>query len=386
MYISYTRSDFERLSGQHNIMVLVGNGFDMAVMHRYCSDRLPGKMTSYADFFEYVRYFHLCREDNRIYTEICAQKRAEMQNWRDFEGVIDRLTAEGQAANRSENYYNLLENDLMELQNAFIRFLNDVVTPDVMLRLNADAMENQWAGHSLSRFLRDLPDTASGMRFPLGLEHYNLFNYQLFNFNYTSLLDNYLYPDRYQFDAHLHHNVDTNFRFECNPNALFGSYHADWTLSGYMLLNIIHPNGMQNVPRSMIFGTEFADYQKNHPVKKMVKSFWTLNDFKYSRFFPETELFLIFGMALSNTDGWWMYRIAERLCDASPAELIIYFFAPGCTDDEIRAKFFEACGGGGTLTEEQKQAAAKNIYVIQMNGENNTNFLGFTELNPAEET
>lgn len=66
MYISYTRSDFERLSGQHNIMVLVGNGFDMAVMHRYCSDRLPGKMTSYADFFEYVRYFHLCREDNRI--------------------------------------------------------------------------------------------------------------------------------------------------------------------------------------------------------------------------------------------------------------------------------------------------------------------------------
>ncbi len=40
----------------------------------------------------------------------------------------------------------------------------------------------------------------------------------------------------------------------------------------------------------------------------MIKSFWAQNDVKYRRYFEDTELFIIYGMSLSITDGWWMKR------------------------------------------------------------------------------
>ena len=35
MHIRYSTDDYEKLDGQHNIMVLVGNGFDIAVLNKF---------------------------------------------------------------------------------------------------------------------------------------------------------------------------------------------------------------------------------------------------------------------------------------------------------------------------------------------------------------
>lgn len=39
MHIRYSTDDYEKLDGQHNIMVLVGNGFDIAVLNKYGDKR-----------------------------------------------------------------------------------------------------------------------------------------------------------------------------------------------------------------------------------------------------------------------------------------------------------------------------------------------------------
>ena len=53
-YQKYTKKDFEDLEKQHNIMVLVGNGFDIAVLNKFSSGLMEGKTTSYSDFYDYL--------------------------------------------------------------------------------------------------------------------------------------------------------------------------------------------------------------------------------------------------------------------------------------------------------------------------------------------
>lgn len=50
MYIKYSTDDYEKLDGQHNIMVLVGNGFDIAVLNKFGDKKMNGKSTKYSDF------------------------------------------------------------------------------------------------------------------------------------------------------------------------------------------------------------------------------------------------------------------------------------------------------------------------------------------------
>lgn len=44
------------------------------------------------------------------------------------------------------------------------------------------------------------------------------------------------------------------------------------------MTNIIHPHGRQNIPRSMIFGTELNEYDKSHVEKRLIKSYWAQDD------------------------------------------------------------------------------------------------------------
>lgn len=50
MHIRYSTDDYEKLDGQHNIMVLVGNGFDIAVLNKFGDKKMNGKSTKYSDF------------------------------------------------------------------------------------------------------------------------------------------------------------------------------------------------------------------------------------------------------------------------------------------------------------------------------------------------
>lgn len=48
-------------------MVLVGNGFDVAVLQKYNRGRLRGKTSTYNDFYEYLKYFRLCHKKNILF-------------------------------------------------------------------------------------------------------------------------------------------------------------------------------------------------------------------------------------------------------------------------------------------------------------------------------
>lgn len=205
MHIRYSTDDYEKLDGQHNIMVLVGNGFDIAVLNKYGDKKMNGKSTKYSDFFEYVTYFRLCDDNNLIYKKMKEDHEQNKENWCDFESSVDELLGEMINDGR-QGEIPKLETDLDAIQNSFSRFLNDIVTTDVVLKLSDKSKVNKWADTSLSKFMGDI-NPKDDMMFVKNTYHYNLYNFIFVNFNYTELLDNYIYLDKSQFEPHRHKNA-----------------------------------------------------------------------------------------------------------------------------------------------------------------------------------
>ena len=111
----------------------------------------------------------------------------------------------------------------------------------------------------------------------------------------------------------------------------------------------------------------------------MIKSFWAQNDVKYRRYFEDTELFIIYGMSLSITDGWWMKKIYERLAGDN-AELIIYYYGTDKSEYEVKRMYLRSCERyNNSVSSDEKQQVLDNIYVIRLT-HNNNYFLGFKEI------
>lgn len=365
MFITYNKKDYDAIKRQHNIIALIGNGFDIATLRQFGGGKMKGKSTSYLDFYEYISYYKLCSDGNCLYKKMTDDRYAGKENWSDFENSIDELL--GTVA------VSTLEMDLAELQSGFTRFLNDIVTSDILINVNRSSQEQQLAKNSLSKFLGDLGPESAEIRFPKTIWHYHLFNFLFVNFNYTMLLDNYIFLDKEQFDPHQYRTVDTNFKFYTNPKKTLNA--SDTNYSSYILTDVIHPHGIQYVPRSMIFGTERESYNRSKPEKRMVKSYWAQNDVKYRRYFEGAELFIIYGMSLSKTDGWWMDKIFESLL-AGKAELILYFYGGGADSNEIKSKYLEACIRHRNCSDEERDKVFRNIYVVRLR-DNKNYFLGY---------
>lgn len=265
MFREYDRNNFHKLSNQFNIFVLVGNGFDISVLNKYKDGILKGKTTSYNHFFEFLKYYNLVDTSDVLFNKMETDKQNNRENWSDFENSISDLY-ESNAADAA-----CLEGCIDKFQHYFTVFLNSLVDADVLIKLNNDVSEKQLAYQSLSRFLKDFqPDS---FEFTEQLEHYTLFNYVFANFNYTSLLDNYLYLDKYQFDPHIYKNVDTNFEYYLND--VVQSNYKETVYSSYVVSEVIHPHGIQDIPRSILFGIDLPDYDKGRSKeKRLVKEYW----------------------------------------------------------------------------------------------------------------
>lgn len=79
----------------------------------------------------------------------------DKENWCDFESSVDELLGEMINDGR-QGEIPKLETDLDAIQNSFSRFLNDIVTTDVVLKLNDKSKANKWADTSLSKFMGDI--------------------------------------------------------------------------------------------------------------------------------------------------------------------------------------------------------------------------------------
>ena len=373
MFVQYDKSTFQRINNQHNIMVLVGNGFDLALLRGYKDDRMKGKTTSYEDFYEYVKYYNLSDSDNALFRKMSEDLESGKDNWSDFELTISELVEEGLIGKDK------IEQSIDEFQAHFTRFLNDLVDADLLLKINSDVQERKLAKQSLSHFIKDLDSTCK-IQFPHNTNHYDLYNYVFFNFNYTSLLDNYLYLDKGQFDPHCWKEADTNFQFF--PGFSFKKKNRTiW--SSYLVTDIIHPHGIQSVPRSILFGIDRPKYHKGKSEeKRLIKSYWAQYDVKYKPYFDEADLFIIYGMSISMTDGWWMDQIFDAILQ-NGAELIIYKYGNESPDD-VKYTFFEACIRHTDSPKEDFDRVWERVYVVTFE-QNDTFFLGLENVTSWQE-
>lgn len=329
-YRTFSTAEYSALHRQHNIMVLVGNGFDIQVTGRYESRFSP----RYPAFYHYLAASDF-DSSNLVVEQMAAAKEDGQDNWSDVEGAIGRLIkAEGGWRSASDVYQATLA-----IQEAFSEYLELVAPPDLLARLGKDSAENSLAVKSMAEFIGDVAQRSSTFNtfaFPPETNHYDLFNYLFVNLNYTPLLDDYVFRDARQFLPQAHKYADRNFMFRPNPTDHpdgFGNDQTGW--SSYVRSDVIHPHGQQSIPRSLLFGIDAPDGfdQGNDARRQLMKPYWAMNRIEYGHLFPDTRLFIIFGCSLGDSDGWWWRRVHEALVRPTDdggtcSELIIYWWSP----------------------------------------------------------
>ncbi|WP_247944061.1 AbiH family protein [Streptococcus oralis] len=397
-YTKYTNQEFEKLAddGQINIMALFGNGVDIQLMEYLGS---PYR-TSYQNFYNYLCYKNFDK-DNMIFKKMTEDKKDNekdpniKKNWSDFENSLIEIFNQPSWLDEEK-----LANDFTQFQIEFSNFLNEIIIPNMLAKLGNDSTEKGIALNSFTRFLGDL-DTKNfnKLAFPRKTKHYSLFNWEILNFNYTSMLDNILLLDKGQFDPHPHKFADRQIKFYPNPDGTpidlpgwgmdletkewsQGSYLVDSHLneetnySSYLMSNINHPHGYQNVPKSMLFGFDNEEQIKNKKkrflAKKFLKPYWAQNDKRYKLYFNDTHLFIIYGMSIGSSDFWWWNNILNSLLETD-AELIIYNYNSNKESDSDTINRFINAATNEKLDNGKLDKLHKKIAIVQYNSKTKLN-------------
>lgn len=345
----YRSSGFTSAGNQHNIMAFVGNGFDIQVLSDYGS----AVDTRYVSFYHFLK-LRSFDEANPILREMEKLREEGRDDWSDVEGVVADLLERHRWRARE------LSDALRHMQGEFSEFLSLAVPSDLLTDLGSDSMDRGLAMASLRGFLGDLkPEIYRRMRFPERVQNCDVYNFLFVNFNYTSLLDDFVYLDQKQFDPLPYKTVDRNFVFRGNPSDVASaSVRPGDTFSSYVMTDVVHPHGHQSIPRSLLFGIDEPARAAGNQDSglRLAKPFWAQNERRYKHLFADTELYIIFGCSLGDSDRWWWRHIAESLGQERSTgdeafeyqpELIIYWFNGGSaalTESEVREKFFRAAG------------------------------------------
>ena len=369
-YNIYTNQEFKELAndGQINIMALFGNGVDIQLMEYLKS---PYR-TSYQNFYNYLCYKNFDK-DNIIFQKMTEDKKDNennsniKQNWSDFENSLIEIFNENNYINEAR-----LTNDFNHFQVEFSNFLNDIITPNMLAQIGNDSSKSELAISSFQKFLADLDESNfRKLSFPSKLYHYKLFNWEILNFNYTSMLDNILVLDKEQYDPHPWPHADRQISFAANPNN-FTNDHCSWDsstyFSSYLMTNITHPHGYQNVPKSMLFGfdneNQITNVDNRNKAKNFLKPYWAQNDKKYKSYFNNTDLFILYGLSLGDSDFWWWNNILNSLLEID-SELIIYNYNSNNESDSETINRFIDVAKKVQLTAEDIEKLHKKIAVVQ---------------------
>ena len=369
-YNIYTNQEFKELAndGQINIMALFGNGVDIQLMEYLKS---PYR-TSYQNFYNYLCYKNFDK-DNIIFQKMTEDKKDNennsniKQNWSDFENSLIEIFNENNYINEAR-----LTNDFNHFQVEFSNFLNDIITPNMLAQIGNDSSKSELAISSFQKFLADLDESNfRKLSFPSKLYHYKLFNWEILNFNYTSMLDNILVLDKEQYDPHPWPHADRQISFAANPNN-FTNDHCSWDsstyFSSYLMTNITHPHGSQNVPKSMLFGfdneNQITNVDNRNKAKNFLKPYWAQNDKKYKSYFNNTDLFILYGLSLGDSDFWWWNNILNSLLETD-SELIIYNYNSNNESDSETINRFIDVAKKVQLTAEDIEKLHKKIAVVQ---------------------
>lgn len=380
-FVRYTRDEFDRLRRQHNIMVLVGNGFDIQTLQDY-----GRPIDSRYETFYYYLQMRGFDPENVLFQHMRDELLLHHQhgghdNWSDIEAAVGTMVDRNPGSKR-------VFDDLRAIQAEFAQFLQGVAPSDLLDRLGVDAANNNWSLRSLSEFLGDIVDRKDflSLDFPSRVSHYDLFNFQFVNFNYTTLLDDYVYLDQVQFDPLKHKTVDTNFLFKNDPLSHWNpGGRPDAGYSGYVVTNVIHPHGILSTPRSLLFGVDGSDNYKQQArgdTRRLEKPYWAQAHRLYRNHFLQADLFVIFGCSLGDSDGWWWRNIVRGLrstkkqmltpsqpskvgeVEEEKAELVIYRWrdAGKPTVDSVRNQFLKSAQV--SERDPDRDSLAERIHVV----------------------
>jgi hypothetical protein len=340
------------------ILALVGNGFDIQVLSNY--SQRPS--TRYVDFYHFMKMRGV---DSR--NVILAQmegllerdaKASQDGTWSDVELAIDHLIKSGTPAQS-------IRAPLAEVRREFSAFLNGVVSDDLLSRLDADAESKSWAMRSLTGLLSDIETLGDLNKIPFGHREMNkdLYDFLFVNFNYTPLLDNYMYLDQSQFDPHLHTSSGTNFLLNADPRGLRENSEWKYPTYNFVSARVVHPHGYQDVPRSLLFGVG-GESDLRTDEAKLEKTYWTHANLNYGPTIGETDLFVIFGCSLGETDSWWWKNIAKALLRGTSKGAILYWWNRSGdnlkTQDEVFQKFCSAA----SVDEADKEALRERVCIV----------------------
>mgnify|MGYP000132558441 CR=1 FL=1 len=354
----FTPGEYERLRNQHNIMALVGNGFDIQVTQGFEAKFSP----RYTAFYHYLQSRDF-DSNNLVVQQMDRLKEAGRENWSDVEAAIEALVSPPGTEDPEDVYA-----ATVALQGAFAEYLELVAPPDLLVKLGTASSNGGLAITSVADFAADLHDV-KGFKFPDETYHYDLFNFFFVNFNYTPLLDDYVFLDPAQWQPQGHTWADRNFTFRPNPtNSPHRSWNSETRFSTYLRSEVIHPHGHQAVPRSLLFGIDAPDSYNpgTHPRAKLMKHYWARNDVEYKHLFNDVRLFIVFGSSLGLTDGWWWRRIQDGLKANANSELIIYWWHDGegdCPDNMLVLDQF-ARGAGLGSHDDLPQGLVDRVHVV----------------------
>lgn len=352
---------YKELNKQHNIMVLVGNGFDINLL-KYCRKDYDEVVTTYTKFYEYLKFKGWIHEDNVLVNAMKEAQKKGRKDWSDFEDRIPEVL--------DSNNPDKVNKDLNDLQKYFSIFLDRVVTPEIENEVSDKSVKYKWARRSLANFSKDLKNYGyENLKFLQNISHNDGIDYLFINFNYTNLLDNYIYLDKEQFDPHPYKNVDRNFGF----------YTPEIRYSTYVHTMTVHPHGRQSIPRSLLFGTNEEKYKSERNLEKFNKEYWAQYSKFYSNLFDDTELFIIYGSSIGKSDDWWWKSICNAISsdDKEYPELIIYWYDPDGSNGFDVDRFINS--RGIDVSSEEAENIRQHTFVINYKDADKLEFLTLKE-------
>lgn len=395
---------FEKKDHQHNIMVMVGNGFDINLMNKYGYEFPNGQKitTTYPLFYSY--YKRNCLDDNNVLIRAMEKARNDNdKNWADFEGLIpktikkelekvdEKYNGTNEVEKEEDRTLNKISTDLHKLQIAFSTYLSKYVDVKVENEVGRDSEKNCWAIGSLVSFLGDLDsDNYSKCLFPSYLQKYDIYNFLFVNLNFTNLLDNYIYLDQNQFDPGIYKTVDRNCTFYPNVNSYDNDYcDINEMYSSYLHVGIVHPHGNQHIARSLLFGADDKSLLSNKRSSKFNKEYWVQYSKYYQDVIDNTRLFIVYGCSLGSSDKWWWNQILSKLTEEDDdikvhdkpihSELLIYWYNPDGQNPFSINDFIKKFAVN--IDSQTKDELKKRIFVISFSDPNKLNFLSLKPKN-----
>lgn len=315
-----------------NIVILIGNGFDIA----------QGANTRYKDFYQ---KFKTVTPINDVEERMIKEINEDVDTWADLEKRLGEFTESVADTKQFHDFYYHLVDELKKYLadeaskhavKSKEKFSDDLWEPDKYL----NAAERKRFGDFLQGYAREA------------------FKMTVISFNYTTLFE----------DSQDYNGSSISFkpRFPTSSSFTIDKIHKiHGGLNGTPLLGVNDVSQIKN--KAMSGDVDVLDFLVKPQANAVIGS---LVDEECMTAIYEAHLIILHGLSLGNTDKIWWQKIGERLqADVNPRALYFYFTTENVTAThhteigrikrEAQKRLMDACD----ISEDARQLISERIYV-----------------------